>query len=143
MKLFKLTSAIILFPSIFISCIDEPAQPASEQEIIKEISREWTCNMDEEGYPVDFTAVISPDTINETKILISNFHKIGKNLTVAVIVRKDLSLEIPEQVVNNQVFKGSGIISDDYTQITWSYSIEDDSGDVTQVTGTYSYGVSS
>ena len=142
MKRLKLTSAFLVFSLLFISCIDEPAQPQITSEIIKEISREWTCNMDEAGFNVDFTAVIAPDPINDTKILISNFHKIGTNLSASVIVRKDLSLEIPEQVINNQVFKGSGIISDDYTEITWSYTIEDDNNDVSQVTGKYSYGVS-
>ena len=143
MKIIKISSIILFFTFPLMSCIDEPAQAVSEQEIIKEISHEWICNMDEEGFSVVFTAVISADPIDDTKIKISNFHKIGTDLTVSVIVRKDLSLEIPEQIVNNQVFKGSGVISDDYTQITWSYSIEDDNGDISQVTGKYSYGVSS
>ena len=143
MKIIKILSLILFFTFSLMSCVDEPIQAVSEQEIIKEISREWICNMDEEGFPVDFTAVISADPIDDTKIKISHFHKIGTDLTVSVIVRKDLTLEIPEQIVNNQVFKGSGIISDDYTQITWSYSIEDDNGDISQVTGTYSYSVSS
>ena len=142
MKRLKLTSAFLVFSMLFISCIDEPAQPQSTSEIINEISREWTCNMDEVGFPVNFSVVIASDPIDDTKILISNFHKIGTNLSASVIVRKDLTLEIPEQVINNQVFKGSGIISDDYTEITWSYTIEDDNGDVNQVTGKYSYGIS-
>jgi len=142
MKRLKLTSAFLVFSMLFISCIDEPAQPQSTSEIINEISREWTCNMDEAGFPVNFSVVIASDPIDDTKILISNFHKIGTNLSASVIVRKDLTLEIPEQVINNQVFKGSGIISDDYTEITWSYTIEDDNGDVNQVTGKYSYGIS-
>ncbi len=143
MKIFKISSIILLFTLPLMSCIDEPAEPVTEQSIIKEISREWTCNMDEEGFPVDFTAVISPDPVNNTQIKISNFHKIGNDLTVSVIVNRDLSLFIPEQVVNNQVFNGSGIISDDYTEISWSYTIENDNGEYTQVTGKYSYGVSS
>ncbi len=143
MKLFNKSILLLFLILPLMSCIDEPAQPANEQEIIKEISREWTCNMDEEGFPIDFNAVISADPIDDTRVLISNFHKIGTNLTVSVIVHKDLTLEIPEQIVNNQVFKGSGIVSDDYTQITWTYSIENDNGDIVQVTGKYSYGISS
>ena len=142
MKRLKLISAFLIFSFLFISCIDEPAQPQSTSEIIKEISREWTCNMDEDGFNVDFNAVISSDPTDDTKVFISNFHKMGNDLSVYVIVHTDLSLDIPEQTKNNQTFKGSGIISDDYTEITWNYSIEYDNGDVSQVTGKYSYGVS-
>ncbi len=143
MKLYKINVLIVFFSFLLTACIDEPAQPATEKEIISEISREWTCNMDEEGFPVDFTAVISPDGTDASRVLINNFHKIGNDLSISVIVRTDLTLEIPEQTINNQVFKGVGLISDDYTEITWNYSIEDENGDISHVTGKYFYGVSS
>ncbi len=142
MKRLKLITAFLVYSLLFISCIDEPAQPQNTSQIITEISREWTCKMDEDGFNVDFNAVISPDPTDDIKVLISNFHKMGTDLSVYVIVHTDLTLDIPEQTKNNQTFKGSGMISDDYTEITWSYTIEDDNGDVSQVTGKYSYGVS-
>ncbi len=143
MKLYKILFPIIILFLSFSSCIDEPAQPASEKEIIDNISREWNCSEDEGGFNFDFTAVISPDGTNSKQVLINNFHKIGTNLSVYVIVNQDLTLEIPEQTIGTQVFKGTGLISDDYTEITWNYTIETDDNTVTHVTGKYSYGVSS
>ncbi|NOZ34038.1 MAG: hypothetical protein GXO80_01930 [Chlorobi bacterium] len=142
MKLYKILFPIVILFLSLSSCIDEPAQPVSEKEIIDNISREWNCLMDEDGYNVDFNAVISPDGTNSKQVLINNFHKIGNDLSVYVIVNQDLTLEIPEQAVGNQVFKGTGLISDDYTEITWNYTIETDDNTVTQVMGKYSYGIS-
>ena len=142
MKSYKILFPVVILFLSLSSCIDEPAQPVSEKEIIDNISREWNCLMDEDGYNVDFTAVISPDGTNSKQVLINNFHKIGKDLSVYVIVNQDLTLEIPEQAVGNQVFKGTGLVSDDYTEITWNYTIETDDNTVTQVTGKYSYGIS-
>ena len=143
MKKILISSIILLVLFPLMSCIDEPAQPVTTQGIIKEISHDWTCNMDEEGTPVDFTAIISANPANNSEILISNFHKMGTDQSVSVIVNEDLTLEIPEQIKNNQVFKGTGMISDDYTEITWNYTIEDENETIIHVTGKYSYGISS
>ena len=72
-----------------------------------------------------------------------NPQEIGDNLSVYAIVNEDMTINLPEQTINNQIFKGSGLISDDFTEITWNYTIEDDNGTITSVTGKYTYGVTS
>ena len=143
MKLIKSTILFLFLTFPLMSCIDEPAQQFTTQEIISEIARQWTCNMDEDGFNVDFTAVITADVSSDSRILIHNFHKIGDNLSAYAIVNEDLTINLPEQTINNQIFKGSGLISDDFTEISWNYTIEDDNGTITNVTGKYTYGVSS
>jgi hypothetical protein len=131
---------LLVFILPLMSCINEPLPPSSEKEIITEISREWSCHEDGDGIGLDFTATIMSDTSDDTKIQISNFHNMGVTDKISANVSTDLTITIPEQTVNNQIFRGSGDISNDYTQITFNYSIENDNGTV-QITATYSYGV--
>ncbi len=129
---------LLSFP-LMSSCLDEPAQPQSVNEIVTEISGDWYCNIDENGFPLEFNATISADPSSESRILITNFHNTGNDIKVSAVVSKDLTIEIPEQAFNNQIFRGSGLISDDYTEITWNYTVEDENGDITSVTGKYTY----
>ena len=121
-----------------MSCIDEIVPAATEAEIILEISRSWTGDMTEDGFPYqEFSATISADSGNESQIFISNFHNSGG--VVTGIVYTDLTIDIPEQTIGSQTFSGTGDISNDYSNITWDYTIETADGTV-QVTGTYTYG---
>jgi hypothetical protein len=134
---------IVLLTAFFLplmSCVNEPLPPSSAKEIIIEISREWSCHEDGDGIGLDFNAVITSDTSDDTKIYIANFHNMGNTDKIYAFVSTDLSITIPEQTVNNQVFSGSGDVSNDYTQITFSYTLENDNGSVL-ITATYSYGV--
>ncbi|NPA68650.1 MAG: hypothetical protein GXO50_08580 [Chlorobi bacterium] len=123
-----------------ISCVDEPARQLTEKEIISEIAREWNCSEDEEGFALEFTATVSADPDNDSRIYIYNFHAMGSDSKLYAVVNPDLTLDIPEQTENNQVFRGKGIVSDDYTEITWDYTITDEDDNVTSVTGIYSLG---
>ena len=143
MKLIKLQILIFLFViPIFISCKPEPAPPTTEKEIISEISREWSCREEGDDIPLTFNATISANPSDDTKILVANFHKMGYTDKLSAIIHTDLTIVIPEQTVGNQIFKGSGDISNDLTEINWTYTIEFDGGTVT-ITATYTYGVTS
>ncbi len=122
-----------------MACVNEPLPPASEKEIVTEISREWSCHEEGDGIGQDFNAIISADPSGDSKIFISNFHNMGSTDKISATVSTDLSVSIPEQTINNQVFSGSGEISNDYTQITFNYTIENDSGSV-QIVATFNYG---
>jgi len=139
MKLFKIKLLLIIFTFSLMSCIDEIIPAATEQEIIIEISRIWTGDMTEDGSPYgDFEATISADSGNDTQIFISNFHNSGSNVTG--IVYTDLTIDIPEQTIGSQTFSGTGDISNDYSNITWDYTVELSDETIVQVTGTYTYG---
>ena len=141
MERFKLQILIFLFViPIFFSCKPEPAPPTTEKEIISEISREWSCREEGDDIPLSFNATISADPTDETKILVANFHKMGYTDKLSAIINTDLSIVIPQQTIGNQIFKGSGDISNDLTEIIWNYTIEFDGGTVS-ITATYTYGV--
>ena len=139
MKLFKIKLLLLVFALPVVSCIPEIIPAATEAEIILEISRNWTGDMTEDGSPYgDFEATISADSGNDTQILISNFHNSGG--VVTAIVYKDLAIDIPEQKIGSQTFSGTGDISNDYSNITWDYTVELSDETIVQVTGTYTYG---
>lgn len=138
MKPFKLKLLIILFAIPLMACENEIIPPASEQEIIENISKTWSCDMIEDGSEYGgYEITITNNTSEEAKINISNFHK--TNETIYAYVSKDLVITIPEQDVGNQTFKGEGDVSNDYTRISWNYTIETSDGTVV-VTGVSTYG---
>jgi len=122
MKLFKIQILIVLLALPLMSCENEIIPPASEKEIITEISRTWSCNMTEDGNPyTGFDITITSDVNDDTKIIIANFHKSGES--VIGYVSRDLIISIPEQQIGNQLFEGGGEISNDYSRIDWDYTI--------------------
>jgi hypothetical protein len=141
MKLFKFNYLIIILLVLFSACIDEPLTPASEQEIISEISGTWNGDLTEDGEfsVTGFSSLISAKTDGQNEITITNFHKSGE--TVTGVVFKDLSIEIPSQTIGEQIFEGTGEISNDYNTITWNYTIVNSDYTV-HVTGTFSFGSS-
>ena len=137
MKLFKLQILIAFLSLPLMSCDNEIVPPASEKEIILKISRTWNCDLMEDDSPYgSFSIVISNNTSSDAKINISNFHNSGETITATV--RKDLIINF-DYSVGTQVFKGNGEISNDYSKIDWTYTVEN--SDVTvNVTGTSTYG---
>ena len=139
MKLFKLKLLIVIFTFPLMSCIDEIVPAATETEIILEVSHLWNGDMTENGSPYgEFESTISADSGNESQIFISNFHNSGG--VVTGIVYTDLTIDIPEQTIGSQTFSGTGDISNDYSNITWDYTVELSDETVVQVIGTYTYG---
>ena len=141
MKTLKLMIPVLIL--FLMSCIDEPAPVKTEKEIVQEISRVWNCEEFEEGFGAlpSFDATISDDPSNDAGILISNFHGLGTT-SISATVRTDLTIEIPEQTLFEQTYIGSGEISNDFTRITWDYTIENADGTV-RITATYTYGTTS
>ena len=142
MRLNNIKFLFPVFALFIISCDNEPAPLQTEKEIIDEISREWTCHEEGDDYPLDYNATITSDPANDSKIFIRNFHAMGDNDKISAIIKTDLSVEIPLQTINSQDFSGTGEISNDYTRITWEYTIVFSGGTV-HITGTYTYGTTS
>lgn len=143
MRLFKFKPIFLFFvlPAL-VSCKPEPAPPSTAKEIITEISREWSCVTAGDDGQLAFNAIISADPNSDSKIFVTNFHKIGPNDKIYAIVNTDLSIVIPEQTIGNQVFEGTGEISNDYTEITWDYTILYEGGTL-NISATFNYGVTS
>lgn len=138
MKLYKFQFLLlILFAVPMMSCENEIIPHATTQEIIQNISRTWSCDMTEDGSSIGrFDIVISPN-LDNTKINISNFHKSGE--VVIATVSPDLIFDFDYEV-GNQVFKGVGEISNDYSRISWDYTIDNGGEDLIKVKGTSTSG---
>jgi len=138
MKLFKIQILIVFLALPFVSCINDIAPEKTEQEIIAEISRTWSCDMVEDNsFSLLFNVVISSDSNTGATIKISNFH--NSNEILEATVGKDLMIRFDYQV-GNQIFKGTGEISNDYSRISWDYTIEIGEDEPVVVIGTSTYG---
>jgi len=130
------TLKIIFLLSIvlnFISCIDEPAPPATD--IRDEITREWNAEESDGEFPLNFTVKITKDTNDDSKILISNFHNLGTSITAYAIVFENNTIELPSQTLRNTIVRGTATIASGYERIDWTYTAEEQN--IVTVTGTY------
>ena len=84
-----------------------------------------------------FSVYISPHPNDSTKVLIDNFYELGYDVS-AVATVSGRNLYISTQTVGDgDTILGSGTISANYNEINWNYSVEDGSGEVDNVTATY------
>ncbi len=125
--------ALLFISTTFFSCIDEPTPPVTD--LRAEISREWDVTENDGNFTLDFKATITKDASDETKILISNFHNLGNDITAYAIVYSTNSLEIPTQTIGNTIIQGTGEISATYEKIVWTYTAEEEN--IVNVTGTF------
>jgi hypothetical protein len=81
---------------------------------------------------------IDPDPSDTTKIIISNFYNLGfDNYVYAKL--NSLNLSISQQTTEDgfKILSGSGNILSNYREISLSYRVDDGSGEVDNVTATY------
>lgn len=115
-----------------MSCLDEPAPPATD--IRDEITREWNAQENDGEFPLNFTVKITKDTNDDSKILISNFHSLG-SFTAYAIVYENNTIELPSQSLGSTIVSGTAVIAPGYERIDWTYTAEEEN--IVTVTGTY------
>jgi hypothetical protein len=106
-----------------------------------QIEGQWKCEENSSVYKsaLDFyTVYISLVPGDSSRIRIKNFYQLGNDVTVEATV-SGLNLTIPSQTVSSGfTFQGEGTVKSNYNEISWSYTVNDGSGEVDQVTATYS-----
>ena len=123
MKLRRLSSIILLFTfSLFLfSCEGDIFE--TDAQIIVNISKTWTA-VDSDG--VTFDIVIAGKSTTEVNMF--NFNSFGASVaTVGTVTGK--RIVISPQTVDGEGITGSGTINDDYTSISFVYSVNDGGGD--------------
>ena len=78
---------------------------------------------------------ISKHPTDSSRILISNFYNVNTN---AEAILSGMELTLPPQTLQGGfTVTGKGDIHDDWNKITWSYSVDDGSGETSNVTAIY------
>jgi len=70
-------------------------------------------------------------------LYISNFYELGAGTRLKVTI-DGRNLDIPEQTIQGFTIDGYGLIAIDRESIEWSYRVDHNTGDVDNVTATYS-----
>ena len=109
--------AVFLF-----SCADEPFVNA---DVRTEISKTWTVLENDGIQDYTFESVISKNLTDDTKVDITNFHKMAN---VKATVFADKTISVPDQKLgtsNIWLKNCTGTISATYQSIAWKYTIDD------------------
>ena len=85
-----------------------------------------------------YVVYIDPDLYDTTKVIISNFYNLGFDIYVYARINS-LNLSISQQTTKDgfKILSGSGSISSNYKTINWNYRVDDGSGEIDNVTATY------
>ncbi|OFX43530.1 MAG: hypothetical protein A2046_01375 [Bacteroidetes bacterium GWA2_30_7] len=134
-KYFILT---VLIGTFVYSCKpDEPIEPTPEDSRDK-ITGTWKCEETSQVFgSTTFTVNISKSS-DSSKVLIDNFYNLSAGKKVYAILN-NLTLSIPSQTVANDghIITGNGTLTSNYKTINFSYSANDGSGDLDNVTAIY------
>jgi len=135
------TKLIILFGFIIIySCELIDDNPATG-DVRERIEGQWKCDENSQIYKsteLVYWVYIDPDPGDTIKVIISNFYNLGFDIYVYAKINS-LNLSISQQTTKDgyKILSGSGNISSNYKEINWSYRVDDGSGEIDNVTATY------
>lgn len=129
--------------ALFSSCEDVLTDPTSA-EIAAGIEGQWSVDENSSLYKStlqSYTAYIEVSEFDSTAIHIWDFYGLGDDVaSKATVMGYSISLT-PNQSLSGgyTLITGSGTISKNLKEITWSYSIDDGSGVPDNVNATYTF----
>ena len=116
-----------LFVVFFVSC-EVANDSLTDEEITTKVVGSWHVTEKPSGNNYQ----VSIATKSSVNVTISNFYNVGVVVSATIV---EGSIIIPEQLVNGDTFKGTGVFSNSYKTIQLTYSVNDGSG-VENVTNT-------
>jgi hypothetical protein len=86
-----------------------------------------------------YQVYITPSTVDSTQIFMSNFHKLGNTVEALGTVSGN-TITIPNQTLSGgYLVRGKGSISSNLKEISWTYYVDDGSGQEEEVNAVYSF----
>ncbi len=126
-KAFILIKVVIFISLIqLISCKPDDTTPDTG-DIRDKIVSSWKCQENSATYGTqNYYVDITKDSV-AGKILIDNFFNLGLGKSVTASVNGQI-ITINNQMVEGNLFNGSGTISSNYNSISWSYTFDEGNG---------------
>lgn len=119
---------LILGAVIFIGCEKDDTRTS--------LLGSWHCEeIPEQSFPSNYQVNIirNPYLSQATnEYVINNFYKLGNSQSAEVYFYQDTisgDLIINQQVVQDYIISGTGIVSDDFSEIRWEYFVSSGIGD--------------
>jgi len=143
----KRTIALLLAISIslpgMISCEQEKTAAGTRDAL----EGTWKVDENSQFYKKDANAVynvyISLSDQDTAGLYIANFYQLGyENEVRATLdddrIRLDPGQELTLLNSSYEIVDGTGVIASDYQSVSWTYQVDDGSGEIDHVTATYS-----
>jgi hypothetical protein len=135
-KRFSLIVALII---LVASCETDDTEDSSDD--INNLTGTWAVSEESQFYKSllgGYQVEISVYGIGNDRIRIANFYGLGSEY-IAESNYQDQLLTLSKQTLQDGhiINTGSGIVSDDFREIKWTYEVDDGSGLVDHATATY------
>jgi len=127
MKKNNILLGLILAVLVLYSC-EDIIDPANSKEIAAALEGQWSCTETLKSPQDSYEPYIYLNENDSTKVFISNFNGLGNDHEVMATVN-GYSITIPNQeMIQGYSARGTGTISSNLQQITWTYFVDDGSG---------------
>ena len=129
---------LFLFLLVFnISCeLLDDIDPDSDDPR-DEIEDTWLCRENSSIYGIsNYYVDISKSPDNNSEIIIDNFYNLGMGIDIYAILNKR-TIEIPPQIIDGNSVSGNGNISSDYKTINFQYTVDDQGGEIDNISAIY------
>lgn len=142
LKLINKTVLILLaLTMILVLSTCDVADDLLGNTAVAKLSGEWNCEEESEYFKStaasSYRVYISPDPDNESGVLIDGFYNLGDVGAKANVSGSSITLLSQTLEGGFVVLTGSGSISSNYQEITWSYNINIGGDAVDHVTAVY------
>ncbi len=142
MKRIHIYLAFIFLIAAFATSCDLIDDLGPNADGISRLEGQWKCDENSQNYKKSTMSIyyvyISPHPSDTTRVLISNFYQLGDHVEASArLSGQTLILDSQTLPGDFVVVSGTGSISLNFKTITWSYKVNDGSGDVDNATATY------
>jgi hypothetical protein len=141
MKSIKFLISAIVVSLFFYSC-EDLSDTLTSAEITQKLEGSWQCDETSTIFKSTediYSIYISPSETDSTRIFISNFYQLGNNVEAEASV-SGYTITIPKKIIaGDYEVRGSGTISSNLKEISWTYFVDDGSGQEDEVEAVYTF----
>jgi hypothetical protein len=120
--------AMAVCSTLLYSCQPDDNTDPSPTDARDNVTGMWACSENSTAYgQQNYDVEIIKDPANSGNIQIDNFFGLGDGKKVSASM-SNLNLTIPTQTVDNTTFSGSGTISSNYKNISFTYTFNEGNG---------------
>lgn len=108
-----------LLAAFFVSCEKQDTEAEDPRDVIVGT---WSCSESYGTNQQSYQVIISKSASDSTRILVSNFNLLGKDIDVYAKLT-GLNLNIPSQSVDGFQISGSGTVASSHEKINLTYTV--------------------
>lgn len=141
MNILKSLSLGLLLTLLLVGC-EDLIDTTNTSDITQNMEGQWECDESSSVYKSTndiYSVYISPSETDTTKVYISNFYQLGSTIEAEATVNGNAITLNSQSLDGDFEVRGSGTISSNLQTITWTYYVDDGSGQEDAVTATYTF----